>query len=89
MAVGIRLKFAGGTQENYDTAHGVMEIDMNPPDGMIVHSARSGGRGLGCDRLLGVAGEVRRVRPGAAYAALARARRPGIPVPSRCPTETR
>jgi hypothetical protein len=27
MAVGIRLKCAGGTQENYDTAHAVMEID--------------------------------------------------------------
>ena len=39
MAVGIRLKFAGGTQENYDTAHGVMEIDTDPPKGMIVHSA--------------------------------------------------
>jgi hypothetical protein len=39
MAVGIRLKFAGGTQENYDAAHGVMEIDTDPPTGMIVHSA--------------------------------------------------
>ncbi len=39
MAVGIRLKFAGGTQENYDAAHAVMEIDSNPPEGMIVHSA--------------------------------------------------
>jgi len=39
MAVGIRLKFAGGTQENYDAAHGVMEIVSNPPEGMLVHSA--------------------------------------------------
>lgn len=39
MAVGIRLKFSGGTQENYDAAHGVMEVDTNPPEGMIVHSA--------------------------------------------------
>ncbi len=39
MAVGIRLKFAGGTQENYDAAHSVMEIDTDPPAGMIVHSA--------------------------------------------------
>jgi hypothetical protein len=39
MPVGIRLKFAGGTQENYDAAHAVMAIDTNPPDGMIVHSA--------------------------------------------------
>jgi hypothetical protein len=39
MAVGIRLKFAGGTQENYDAAHGVMEIESNPPEGLIVHAA--------------------------------------------------
>lgn len=39
MAVGIRLKFAGGTQEHYDAAHAVMEIVSNPPEGMIVHSA--------------------------------------------------
>jgi hypothetical protein len=44
MAVGIRLKFAGGTQESYDAAHGVMEIDSNPPEGMIVHSAGPPGR---------------------------------------------
>ena len=37
MAVGIRLKFEGGTQENYDAAHAVMDIEDNPPSGMIVH----------------------------------------------------
>ena len=39
MAVGIRQKFSGGTQANYDAAHAVMEIDTDPPEGMIVHSA--------------------------------------------------
>jgi hypothetical protein len=39
MAVGIRLKFAGGTQEQYDTVHGHMDIANNPPDGMIFHSS--------------------------------------------------
>ena len=39
MAVGIRLRFDGGTQENYDAARGVMEVDTNPPEGLIVHSA--------------------------------------------------
>jgi hypothetical protein len=39
MAVGIRLKFERGTQEIYDAAHAVMEIDTDPPAGMIVHSA--------------------------------------------------
>ena len=39
MATGIRLKFAGGTQEQYDTLHNHMNIDGDPPDGMIFHSA--------------------------------------------------
>ena len=39
MAVGIRLKFEGGTQEQYDATHGHMLIDQNPPQGMIFHSA--------------------------------------------------
>lgn len=39
MAVGIRQKFSGGTQANYDAAHAVMEVDTDPPTGMLVHSA--------------------------------------------------
>jgi hypothetical protein len=39
MAVGIRLKFAEGTQASYDAAHSVMEIESNPSAGLIVHSA--------------------------------------------------
>jgi hypothetical protein len=39
MAVGIRLKFDGGTQEVYEAGHAAMEIDNNPPAGLIVHSA--------------------------------------------------
>ena len=39
MAVGLRLKFAGGTQEQYDAVHGHMGIDENPPAGMIFHLA--------------------------------------------------
>jgi hypothetical protein len=39
MAVGIRLKFSGGTQASYDAGHAVMEIDTNPPAGLLVHSA--------------------------------------------------
>ena len=48
MAVGIRLKFNGGTPENYDAAHGVMEVDTDPPQGLIVHSASpiEGGWGM-------------------------------------------
>ncbi len=39
MAVGIRQKFSGGTQANYDAAHAVMEIDTDPPVGMLAHAA--------------------------------------------------
>jgi hypothetical protein len=39
MAVGIRLKFDGGTQEFYDAADAAINIEDNPPNGLIVHSA--------------------------------------------------
>ena len=39
MAVGIRLKFSGGTQEQYDAVHGHLGIEANPPAGLIFHSA--------------------------------------------------
>jgi hypothetical protein len=39
MAIGLRLKFSGATQEQYDAVHGHMDIESNPPAGMIFHSA--------------------------------------------------
>ncbi len=39
MAVGIRVKFDGGTQEQYDAIHSQMNVDANPPQGLIFHSA--------------------------------------------------
>jgi hypothetical protein len=39
MAVGLRLKFSGGTQQQYDTIHGHMGVESNPPEGMIFHSS--------------------------------------------------
>jgi len=39
MAVGIRVKLPGGTQEQYDTIHSHMNIDGDPPAGLIFHSA--------------------------------------------------
>jgi hypothetical protein len=39
MAVGIRLKFDGGTQEQYEALHSAMDVDENPPQGLILHSA--------------------------------------------------
>ena len=39
MAIGLRIKFDGGTQEQYDAVHSQMGVDENPPAGMIFHSA--------------------------------------------------
>jgi hypothetical protein len=39
MAVGLRLKFLGGTEQQYDAVHGHMDIDGDPPEGLILHSA--------------------------------------------------
>jgi len=39
MAVGLRLRFEGGTQEQYDAVHGHIDADANPPQGLIFHMA--------------------------------------------------
>jgi hypothetical protein len=39
MAVGLRLKFEGGTQKQYEAVHGRMNVDNDPPAGLIFHSA--------------------------------------------------
>lgn len=39
MAVGLRLKFDGGTQEQYEAVHTHIEADANPPDGLLFHAA--------------------------------------------------
>ena len=35
MAIGLRLKFEGGTQDQYDAMHSQMGIDGDPPEGLI------------------------------------------------------
>jgi hypothetical protein len=37
--IGLRAKFEGGTQEQYDAIHGRMNVDADPPQGMIFHMA--------------------------------------------------
>lgn len=39
MAIGLRIKFSGGTQAQYDAVHGRMRVDEDPPTGLIFHSA--------------------------------------------------
>jgi hypothetical protein len=39
MAVGIRAKFAGGTQQQYDAIQSHVAVESDPPEGMIFHSA--------------------------------------------------
>ncbi len=48
MAVGLRLKFADGTQEQYETVHAHIDADANPPEGLIFHAAgpTEGGWGI-------------------------------------------
>jgi len=38
MAIGLRLKITGGTQEQYDALHAHMGIDGDPPEGLIFHA---------------------------------------------------
>jgi len=39
MAVGLRLMFSGGTQEQYDAVHQYIGVDDDPPEGLIFHVA--------------------------------------------------
>jgi hypothetical protein len=39
MAIGLRLKFEGGTQEQYEAVHGHMNVEGDPPEGLIFHMA--------------------------------------------------
>ncbi len=39
MAIGLRLKFADGTQQQYEAVHAHIDADANPPEGLIFHSA--------------------------------------------------
>jgi hypothetical protein len=39
MAVGLRIKFAGGTEDQYRAVHSTMNVEEDPPEGMIFHSA--------------------------------------------------
>ena len=39
MAIGLRMKFAGGTQEQYNAVHDHLDIENHPPYGLIFHSS--------------------------------------------------
>lgn len=39
MAVGLRIKFTGGTQEQYEAVNEQMGVEENRPDGLIFHAA--------------------------------------------------
>jgi hypothetical protein len=39
MAVGLRIKFDGGTQEQYEAVNAQMNAEEDPPDGLIFHAA--------------------------------------------------
>jgi hypothetical protein len=39
MAIGLRIKFAGGTQEQYVAVHDHLDFENNLPRGLIFHSS--------------------------------------------------
>jgi hypothetical protein len=39
MAIGLRIEFPGGTQEQYLAIHDHMDIEIRPPDGLIFHAS--------------------------------------------------
>ena len=39
MATGLRLKFDGGTQQQYDAVRRHLNVDGDPPEGLIFHMA--------------------------------------------------
>jgi hypothetical protein len=39
MAVGIRIKFAGFTQEQFDAVNAHVDPDSNPPKGLLFHAS--------------------------------------------------
>jgi len=39
MAIGLRLKFPGGTQEQYVAVHDQLDFENRPPSGLIFHAS--------------------------------------------------
>jgi hypothetical protein len=39
MAIGLRIKFPGGTQAQYLAVHDHIDIESRPPEGLIFHSS--------------------------------------------------
>jgi hypothetical protein len=39
MAVGLMVRFDGGTEDQYRAVHSHTLVDQNPPEGLIFHSA--------------------------------------------------
>jgi len=39
MAIGLTIRFAGGTEEQYDAVNGPLGIADDPPEGLIFHAA--------------------------------------------------
>jgi len=59
MAVGICIKLAGVTQEQFDGVHDQINRERTPPKGLLFHASGPIDGGLGDHRLLGVAGGLR------------------------------
>ncbi len=38
MAIGLWIRFEGGTQDQYDAVNAEMGVEQNPPEGLIFHA---------------------------------------------------
>ena len=83
MAIGLRFKFEGGTQDQYDALHGQMGIDDDPPEGLIFHSAGPIEGGWGVIDFWESREHFDRFQRLAAGTGDSGARRPGLPGPAR------
>lgn len=39
MAIGLRIKFADGTQDQYEAVNSQMGVEEDPPEGLVFHAA--------------------------------------------------
>ena len=64
MAVGIRIKIAGVSAEQFDRLNAAVDPDSNPPDGLIFHASGPVDGGWGVLDFWGVARAFRPLRAG-------------------------
>jgi hypothetical protein len=39
LVIGLRFNFIGGSQDQYDAVHKKLDVEANPPEGLLFHAA--------------------------------------------------